>query len=164
MDIRFYIIADVNPIEIALIVILAFAGLTYFLVMQAYGKLWLQARLSGAPVTFAELIGMTLRKVDIKTIVVTYITAKKAGLDLSTIQLESHFLAGGNVPNVIKAMIVLDSAGINPGWDTLRKEDLQGIDVLEEAYIATDSVRDNNSGLNEEDLDADVSEMNTNEM
>ena len=89
-------------IKIGLFIIVGLILLLFVLIFLFYGNLWLQARFSGVPVSFVELIGMWLRKVNSRTIVVSRITAAKAGLDLSTAQLESHYLAGGRVPNVVR--------------------------------------------------------------
>ena len=70
-----------------------------------YFSLWLQAKLSNASVTFFSLIGMRLRKVKPDVVVLNRISAKKAGLDLPTNNLEAHYLAGGNISRVVRAMI-----------------------------------------------------------
>ena len=105
--------------------------LFFILMIIFYGNLWLQARFSGAPVSFAELIGMSLRKVNARVIVVSRIMAAKAGLELSTNQLESHYLAGGRVPNVVRALIAADRANITLTWKTSTAIDLAGRDILE---------------------------------
>ncbi|MBN1815801.1 MAG: flotillin-like FloA family protein, partial [Sedimentisphaerales bacterium] len=92
-----------QPVKIGLFIVAGIIVVVFILMVLAYGSLWLQARLSGAPVSFMELIGMSLRKVNARTIVVSRITAVKAGMELSTEQLESHYLAGGRVPNVVRA-------------------------------------------------------------
>ena len=127
-----YLIAAVPPIvKIGGIVLAIFAVIVFLLLIFAYGSLWLQARLSGAAVSFAELIGMTLRKVNARTITVSRITAAKAGLDLTTPQLESHYLAGGRVANVVRALIAATRANIELSWDTATAIDLAGRDILE---------------------------------
>jgi uncharacterized protein YqfA (UPF0365 family) len=68
-----------------------------FMVGQFF-SLWLQALVSGARVKLIDLIMMKFRKVDPRTIVYNRISAKKAGLEISTNQLESHYLAGGRRP------------------------------------------------------------------
>lgn len=143
----FSILGIVKSVKIAIIVFIVFAVFIYVSLTYVLGNLWLQAHLSGAPVTFAELIGMILRKVDRETIVVSRITAMKAGIELSTAQLESHYLAGGNVPDVVKAMIILKQAGIDSGWETLIKEDLLGRDVLGEAELTAEKIITNRSML-----------------
>jgi uncharacterized protein YqfA (UPF0365 family) len=117
--------------QIGLFIVVGFAILLFVLMVFAYGSLWLQARLSGAPVSFAELIGMTLRKVNARTITVSRITAKKAGLDLMTQQLEAHYLAGGRVPNVVRALIAATRANIELSWETATAIDLAGRDILD---------------------------------
>ncbi len=127
-----FVIAAVPPaVKIAGIVIAIFAALIFVFLVFAYGSLWLQARLSGAAVSFAEIIGMQLRKVNARTITVSRITAAKAGLELSTAQLESHFLAGGRVPNVVRALIAATRANIELSWDTATAIDLAGRDILD---------------------------------
>ncbi|MEN6385805.1 MAG: flotillin-like protein FloA [Phycisphaerales bacterium] len=103
----------------------------FLLVIFAYGKLWLQAKLSGAPVSFGELIGMTLRKVDSRTIVQSRITAVQAGIDISRQDLESHYLAGGRVPNVVRALIAADRANLNLTFKVATAIDLAGRDILD---------------------------------
>ena len=149
------ILAAINPFVIGVIVIVALGFLIWTLFTYTYGSLWLQARLSGAPIAFVELIGMTLRKVDAKTIVTCRITVIQAGMELSITQLESHYLAGGNVPNVVRAMIALDRAGINPGWETLTREDLQGIDVLDEAQYAIQRTREDENDYDGQCIEED---------
>jgi uncharacterized protein YqfA (UPF0365 family) len=87
--------------------------------------------MSGARVSFFDLIGMTLRKVNAKTIVVSRITAAKADIDLSSAQLESHYLAGGNVPKVVRALIAATRASIELSWETATAIDLAGRDILD---------------------------------
>lgn len=125
------LLAASGALKVGGIIIAVFAILIFILVIFAYGSLWLQARLSGAPVSFAELIGMTLRKVNARTITVSRITAAKAGLELSTAQLESHYLAGGRVPNVVRALIAATRANIELSWETATAIDLAGRDILE---------------------------------
>ena len=101
-----------------------------FLVVKFF-KLWLQAKLSRADVKFSELIGMWLRRVDIRTIVLSKITAIQAGLMLTTRDLESHYLAGGRVPNVVRALIAANRANIPLTLKTATAIDLAGRDILD---------------------------------
>ena len=90
-------------------------------VISSYGKLWLQAFMSGADVT---------------VIVTAKVMAAQAGLDIdrrtgiSTARLEAHYLAGGNVMNVIHAIIAAHRAGIDLDFDRAAAIDLAGRDVL----------------------------------
>jgi uncharacterized protein YqfA (UPF0365 family) len=114
-----------------LLIILILAALVFFLLFIKFFRLWLQAKLSRADVTFAELIGMWLRKVDIRTIVFSKIMAVQAGLTLTTRDLESHFLAGGRVPNVVRALIAANRANIDLTLKTATAIDLAGRDILD---------------------------------
>ncbi len=128
------ILAVDNPTRVigtAVLVILVLLVLVFFLLVLKFFRLWLQAKLSRADVKFSELIGMWLRKVDIKTIVLSKITAVQAGLTLTTQDLESHYLAGGRVPNVVRALIAANRANIALTLKTATAIDLAGRDILE---------------------------------
>ncbi len=118
-------------IGVALLVILILAGVILFLLFVKFFRLWLQAKLSRADVKFSELIGMWLRKVDTRTIVLSKITAIQAGLSLTTRDLESHYLAGGRVPNVVRALVAANRANIDLPLKTATAIDLAGRDILE---------------------------------
>lgn len=120
-----------NAAQAGLFIIVGLTSLLFVMLIFFYGNLWIQARFSGSSVSFAELIGMSLRKVNSRAIVVSRITAAKAGLELTTAQLESHYLAGGRVPNVVRALIAADRANIDLGWKVATAIDLAGRDILE---------------------------------
>ena len=88
-------------------ILLGIVALTMLLLVFNYGQLWFQAYWSKARVTFLELVGMSLRKVNARTIVQARIMATQAGLgtDITSRRLEAHYLAGGDVPRVIRALI-----------------------------------------------------------
>ena len=72
-----------------------------FMIVAQFFNLWLQAFMSNASVIFLDLIGMRLRKVNLRQIVLTKIQLVKAGIhEISVNDLESHYLAGGQVNNV----------------------------------------------------------------
>ena len=102
-----------------------------FGLVLSYINLWVQALFSGARVAFLDLIGMRFRKVDPRTIVLSRIQAVKAGLSISTNQLETHYLARGDVPRVVRALIAADRAKIELPWETACAIDLAGRDILE---------------------------------
>lgn len=116
---------------VAVVIIVGLVGLIFFLLFIKFFRLWLQAKLSRADVKFSELIGMWLRKVDTRIIVISKITAVQAGLDLTTRDLESHYLAGGRVPNVVRALIAANRANIDLTLKTATAIDLAGRDILE---------------------------------
>ena len=115
----------------AILVILILVVLVFFLLFLKFFRLWLQAKLSRADVKFSELIGMWLRKVDTRTIVLSKITGIQAGLTLTTRDLESHFLAGGRVPNVVRALVAANRANIELSLRTATAIDLAGRDILD---------------------------------
>lgn len=98
--------------------------------------LWITAVFANVQVTIGELIGMRIRKVPPGVIVNSLITATKAGLTVTTRELETHYLAGGNVPNVIRALISADKANISLSFKQATAIDLAGRDVFEAVQIS----------------------------
>jgi uncharacterized protein YqfA (UPF0365 family) len=128
----------VEPWLIGGLIVAALVLLIVLFIIGQYISLWVQALLSGARVRLIDLIMMRFRKVDPKTIVFNRISAKKAGLDLSSDQLESHYLAGGRVTNVVRAMIAADKARIDLGWERSTAIDLAGRDILDAVRTSVD--------------------------
>jgi len=98
--------------------------------------LWIAAWASGAYVGLFTLIGMRLRRIPPNTIVTARISAVKAGLELSVNELESHFLAGGNVVRLVNAMISADKANIPLPFKRAAAIDLAGRNVLEAVQMS----------------------------
>ena len=73
---------------------------------------WFRALVSGAYISMGKLIGMRLRKIKIGMIVEAYITGKKAGLNINIGELETHYMAKGDVVKVVNALISAHSANI----------------------------------------------------
>ena len=94
-------------------------------------NLWITALFSGVKINLFELVFMRIRKVPPSLIVNSLITATKAGLQITGSELETHFLAGGNVPTVIKALISADKANIPLTFKQATAIDLAGRDVFE---------------------------------
>jgi uncharacterized protein YqfA (UPF0365 family) len=103
-----------------------------------YVGLYLQAWVSGAKVGFVDLVMMRFRKVNAKSVVINRISAKKAGLEISTNQLEAHYLAGGRITNVVRAMIAADKARIDLQWEISTAIDLAGRDILDAVRTSVD--------------------------
>jgi len=120
-----------NVFIAAVVVILIIAVLVLLLLFIKFFRLWLQAKLSRADVKFSELIGMWLRRVDTRVIVLSKIMGIQAGLTLTTRDLESHYLARGNVPNVVRALIAANRANIELTLKTATAIDLAGRDILD---------------------------------
>ena len=87
--------------------------LVRFVVRFNFFNLYIQALFSNAHIGLIEMFGMRLRKVDLRTIVYSRIRAKKSGMDIPSNALETHYLAGGRVPNVISAMLAARGAKID---------------------------------------------------
>lgn len=109
--------------------------LTIGVIFANYFGLWIQSQLTGAKITLFDLIGMTFRKVNARSIVRSKIMATQAGLvdpDLTSQALEAHDLAGGNVQQVIRALIAARKAKtISLTFREATAIDLAGRDVLE---------------------------------
>ena len=123
-----------NPFTIGLLVIILLGLFMLFSFIPV--RLWLAAKFAGVPVGIFSLVGMRIRRVSPKLIVEAMISATKAGLDVSTDDLETHFLAGGNVFQVVNALISADKAGIRLGFKTATAIDLAGRDVLEAVQMS----------------------------
>ena len=93
--------------------------------------LWVSALAAGVPVGPMTLIGMRLRKVNPHRVILPMIAAWKAGLKLSISELEAHYLAGGNVDRVARALISADKANIALDFQRAAAIDLAGRDVLD---------------------------------
>ena len=112
-------------ILVAIVVVILLSIFFYFL------KVWVRAWMSGAYISLLNLIGMKLRNVAPTLIVDARIRAVKAGLPLSSDQLEAHYLAGGDVINVVQALIAADKANIELSFQRAAAIDLAGRDVYD---------------------------------
>ena len=99
-------------------------------------NLWITAIFSGVRVGLLELVAMRIRKVPPTLIVNSLIMANKAGLPLTTRDLETHYLAGGDVHDVIRAMISADKANIELPFKQAAAIDLAGREVFEAVQIS----------------------------
>ncbi len=119
------------PVVVVLMAFVAIVGLIFVVVIASFFKLWLQAMLSGAKVAMTSLVAMRLRKVNPGVIVESRIMAVKAGLNVSTDELETHYLARGDVVRVIQALVAASKANIDLGWQQATAIDLAGRDILD---------------------------------
>ena len=121
----------VTPVLLVLVV--------FFLLILMWAvpvRLWVEAVFAGVKVGIGDLIGMRLRKVNPAGVVRPLIAATKAGLLLTTRQLEAHFLAGGHVDRVVKALISADKANLGMSFEQAAAIDLAGRDVLEAVKVS----------------------------
>jgi len=128
-----------SPIFIVpiLIVVLIMAGIFF-----SFFGTWLKARLNGAPVSVANLLGMRLGGVPYSLVVMARITAVKAGIQVTTDKIAAHYLAGGNVVPTVQALIAAQKAGIVLDWDRACAIDLatkgSGKSVVEAVRTSVD--------------------------
>jgi uncharacterized protein YqfA (UPF0365 family) len=121
----------------AVVAIALITGLVLLIFVPIYGKMWFQAFMSDADVSFMSLVGMGFRQVNPRIIVQAKIMTAQAGLvinrrsGISTARLEAHYLAGGNVMNVVHAIIAAHRADIDLDFDRAAAIDLAGRDVMD---------------------------------
>lgn len=115
-----------------LLIVLAIFVIILLSIMGKFISLWFQAFVSGTPIPLFNIIGMSLRKIPPRIIVTARINAYKAGLkEITVSDLETHFLAGGHVSEVVRSMIAADKANIPLDWRQATAIDLAGRDVRE---------------------------------
>ncbi len=125
------LLAEMSPWVIGGVLVLLLVFLIIFAIVFQYLGLYVNAMVSGAHVGLVDLIGMRLRRVNPAAIVKSRIQAIRAGLNVTTPEMESHVLAGGDVIRVINAMIAAHKANIDLGWQTATAIDLAGRDILD---------------------------------
>lgn len=115
-----------------LFIILLIVGISLISILGKFISLWFQAFVSGTRIPLTNIIGMSLRKIPPKVIVNARINAFKAGLkDVSVSDLETHYMAGGHVTEVVQALIAADKANIPLDWRRATAIDLAGRDLRE---------------------------------
>jgi uncharacterized protein YqfA (UPF0365 family) len=122
--------------NVLLLILLAVAFIVLFFFIGSALSLWIQALISGAKIGLLSIIFMRFRKVPPRLIVQSKIMAVKAGIDVSTGDLEAHFLAGGNVMRVVQSLIAADKASIPLPFKRACAIDLAGRNVLEAVQMS----------------------------
>ena len=121
--------------SIVFVIFLIIIGLSIFFRFVPVG-LWITARSSGVPISIAELAGMRFRKISPSIIVQTMIKAVQAGVEVETSDLESHYLAGGNINQVVDALITAERAKIDLDFEKAAAIDLAGRNVFEAVQLS----------------------------
>ena len=124
-----------TPVLIPVIVVLAIVVLAVFLHFVPMG-LWISSLASGVHISIGTLVGMRIRRIQPQRLVYPLIKARKAGLDLTITQLETHYLAGGNVDRVINALIAAQRANIQMAFEKACAIDLAGRDVFQAVQMS----------------------------
>ena len=126
---------DINPLWLILGGVGFLVAIVLVIMLSQFFSLWIQAKMTRAGIRLVDLVMMRFRKVNPNVIVRSKIMAVQAGLTkqypISTNALEAHYLAGGNVPSVIRALVAARKARIDLDWQTAQAIDLAGRDVLE---------------------------------
>lgn len=112
--------------------IIVFFILLYFIPVQ----LWFTSVVSGARVAILQLVLMRIRKVPPSLIVNALINSTKAGVNVTANMMETHYMAGGNVNNVVKALISADKANIPLDFNMAAAIDLAGRDVFDAVQLS----------------------------
>lgn len=123
---------DLSSSFYLLFFVLAVLAVIIVSVIAKFLGLWFQAFVSGTPISLFNIVGMSMRKIPPRVIVNARINTFKAGIKTITVaDLETHYLAGGNVGNVVRAMIAADKANIPLSWRQATAIDLAGRDILD---------------------------------
>lgn len=125
-----------DPILWGILAIVLLVGFFVVIFLLQFLSLYIQALTSNASVGLLDMVGMKLRKVDIRSVVINRIRAVKSGMDIPTNALETHYLAGGRVSNVVSALIAARGARIELPWATATAIDLAGRDILEAVHTS----------------------------
>jgi len=130
---NFNILAAEIGIELYFVfIVLGILAMVLLSILGKFISLWFQAFVSGTPISLFNIIGMSLRKIPPRVIVQARIIGFKAGLKSITVEdLETHYLAGGHVQEVVSAMIAADKANIPLDWRRATAIDLAGRNIRE---------------------------------
>lgn len=125
-------IETMNYVVTLLIIALGIGTLLLFALTAKFVSLWFQAFVSGAHISLMTIFGMSLRKTPPRLVVNALINLRKAGLkEIRASDIETHYLAGGHVLEVVRAVIAADKANIQLSWRQATAIDLAGRDVFE---------------------------------
>jgi len=124
--------------ELGIWIVVAFVALVllWFILYFIPIGLWFSALVSGVRISLIQLVLMRFRKVPPSVIVNQLIAGTKAGLHLTANDLEAHYLAGGNVPNVVTALISAQKANIALDFRMAAAIDLAGRNVAEAVQMS----------------------------
>jgi len=130
-----FLLAETDNFKIVAIAVGLLVLLVGALFVFKYFNLWIQCVTTNAKIGFIDLIGMSLRKINPRVIVQSKIAGTQAGLTLETKELEAHYLAGGHVTNVVRALIAADRANLPLDFRVATGIDLAGRDILDAVHM-----------------------------
>ncbi len=125
------LLASDSNLPVILGVVFGLVAIILLIIIFKYANLYIRCLTSGAGIGLMELFLMSLRKVRPEVIASARISAVQAGIDVTTKQLQAHYLAGGNVVNVVRALIAADRAGLDLPFNVAAGIDLAGRNVLD---------------------------------
>ncbi|MCC5822388.1 MAG: flotillin-like FloA family protein [Phycisphaerales bacterium] len=121
--------------DVLLIAVIALAAIFFLATASVFLEhfgLWLQCRLSGAPIPFSRFVHWKRRRIDGRTLALVHIRLRKEGIEIPTERLEALLGDGGNLLKCAFAMIYARRAGLDLSWDEIVGMDADGMDPLEE--------------------------------
>lgn len=124
-----------DPVFLGIVAVLVIIVIFLFLYIVPL-NLWIRALVAGAPIGIGQLVAMRIRKVPATLVVDALINSTKAGLKVTSNDIETHYLAGGNVNQVIRAIISADKANIPLDWKMGTAINLAGRDVFEAVQMS----------------------------
>jgi uncharacterized protein YqfA (UPF0365 family) len=140
---------QVPDLTLVYVVIVALLALVVgLMVLGRFVTLAVLASLSGCPIGFLRIVGMRMRRVDVRDVVFSRIRLSKAGIDIGPDPvgvLEAHQRAGGHLDEVSSALILLKGVGVALSWTAVTATDLRGRDVLGAANAMLKARREGHS-------------------
>lgn len=118
--------------QISPVTIIIFAGIAVFflvLVLIPVG-LWFTATAQGVKISIAELLLMRWRKVPVNDMLNALIISNKEGLQITSKQLQFHYLAGGDILNVVNGLVAAKKAEIEIPFDKVSRANIKGVDIV----------------------------------
>jgi len=120
-----------NALQAGIAIVFLIVLLVFFAVLFQFLGLYVRALVSGVQISMLELIGMRLRKVNAIEIVNARIMTGRESLGVTTAEMESHVLAGGDLQQVVTAMIAAKKLGKEIPWKLATAIDLAGRDIVQ---------------------------------
>lgn len=116
---------------VLIVILLIIVGIIIAVCMLVPIKIWFKAYSNGAKISMLKLVGLKQQNADISKIVDNYIIVKKAGVSMDLDEIQTHITAGGNINNVVNALVSAENANLSLSVDLAKAIDLSGKDACE---------------------------------
>ncbi len=126
-----------NDFGIPVIIVSSIVSLVFLIILMKFGLIYFRALFAGVHISVIYLVGMWIRRVNPSLVVDSRIISQKAGLNIQYDDLETHFLANGNIMHVTQALVMAAKAGIDLTWEAACAIDLADRDILEALKTST---------------------------